>query len=478
MKTRGWGMLPIEIVTAHNPWWETGQVPPARRGSVKRELLATLVRQVRDDEVRQAVVLRGPRRVGKTTLMLQLVDALLTDGVDPRRVVYLSCDDPLIAEKKNLFPDLEKLISERLLGRSLRDIEGRLYVLLDEIQAIPEWASFLKRYFDLAYSVTFIVSSSASLPVTAAMRSTLVGRAFDYEVHPFSLAETADLAGETSLRDLFVSVTDCWERFWAEPDWDRLARALQELERQNLPLGQKAMLFSQSYLQTGGFPEYLVMSDEAARREYFWSTVIERVVYHDVPAVEEVRDAELLRNVLMYVVTHSGTLLNVSTLATVFGASRPTVSLYLRYLVDTLLVAALEKYAASAESRQRAYRKVYVLDPGIHASFSRLDPDSSKWDGLLGVSAEINVLSVLRTRAAHANIHYWRERQTEVDFVVQLPNVLIPVEVKYRASVDSRAVGSLEYLAARYQVDRWLVVTKDLFRVEPRALYVPLWLFG
>lgn len=471
-------MLPIEIVAAYNPWWETGQVPPTRRGSVKRELLETLVRRVQDDEVRQSVVLRGPRRVGKTTLMLQLVNALLAGGVDPRRVVYLSCDDPLIGDKKNLFPDLEKLISERLLGRPVRDIEGRLYVLLDEIQAVPQWESFLKRYFDLGYLVKFVVSSSASLPVTAAMRSALVGRAFDYEVHPFSLAETADLAGESSLQGLFVSVRDSWERFWAEPDYDRLARALQELERESLPLGQKAMLFAQSYLHTGGFPEYLVLSDEAARREYFWSTVIERVVYHDVPTAEEVRDPELLRNILIHVVTHAGTLLNVSTLATAFGASRATVSLYLRYLVDTLLVAALEKYAPSAESRQRAFRKAYVLDPGIHASFSRLGPESSEWDTLLGVGAEINVLSVLRMRAAHAGIHYWRERQREVDFVVQLPNMLIPVEVKYRASVDSRALRSMDYFAAGHDVDRWLVVTKDLFRVEPRGLFVPLWLFG
>ena len=66
------------------------------------------------------------------------------------------------------------------------------------------------------------------------------------------------------------------------------------------------MLFSQSYLQTGGFPEYLIMSDEIARREYFWSTVIERVVYHDVPAIEEIRDVRRQDEVLQRAVAEPG----------------------------------------------------------------------------------------------------------------------------------------------------------------------------
>ena len=129
------------VIRNGNPWWRgepIAELPPFRRwafGPVYSRLTGGLA---------PAVVLRGPRQIGKTTLLTQVVDRLIRDGVDPRRLFRLQFDD--LSDLKSLGMPIVELVewyTREVLGESLNRAasEGRTpYLLLDEVQNLPDSA--------------------------------------------------------------------------------------------------------------------------------------------------------------------------------------------------------------------------------------------------------------------------------------------------------------------------------------------------
>lgn len=467
--------MPIDenILLSHNPWWRDGHIPSRLRGLVRREIAEEIKRSL---PLRQIILLRGPRRVGKTTLIYQLMNDLLSEGVKPLHLVYVSTDDPLIADKANFFPQIEKFIQERILRQPLQEFGEIIYLFLDEIQALPQWELFLKRYFDLGYPLKFVISSSASLPLLHKSRESLAGRVLDFLIYPFSLSELAHLREKEELAQFFSATASLWQEFWKDLSWPLLGEGLRTLADKWFPFKPLILSLVEEYLLWGGFPEYLQMEEEL-RERYFWDNIVERVIHRDIPSVVEIRDRELLGNLLLYTFSYPAKMLNMSQLANNFGSSKLTISTYLRYLQGSFLVYFLEKYTRSTESRLRAFKKTMLVDPGLYANISRLSPLSPSWEKELGTLAEIAVFAQLRRRARNLEIRYWRERDKEVDFVIDFLDQPIALEVKYRTAIAPRDLRSLDEFCSRFKIPRSMVVTKDLLRHDESRLLVPLWLF-
>ena len=138
------------------------------------------------DSIDQIISVIGPRRVGKSTLLQQIVKRLLDSGCDPQRVIYYSMDDPArlrVGARTEEF--LDALMRQMCdLGR-----QGSSYLLLDEIQTLENWELYLKKYYDLKYPVRILISGSASSPIFKKSRESLLGRIKDYHVLPFSYRE-------------------------------------------------------------------------------------------------------------------------------------------------------------------------------------------------------------------------------------------------------------------------------------------------
>jgi len=347
---------------------------------------------------------------------------------------------------------------------------------LDEIQSLPNWELFLKRYFDLRYPVKFIISSSASLPLLHKSRESLAGRILEFPVYPFSLVGLAVLKEEKKLEEIFLASRDIWRKFWQEMNWSKLGENLFSLEREVFPLKPKLKLFVENYLLLGGFPEYLQI-DQDLRERYFWDSVVERVIHRDIPAIVDVRDRELLRNLLLYAFSFSGTVLNITQLANDFGSTKLSVSNYLRYLEGSLLVHLIEKYARSIESRLRAFKKVITIDPGLYSNIAGISPLRPSWEKEKGVLAEIAVFAKLKREVRNFGLFYWRERDKEVDFVVDFLKGVIPVEVKYRDVIKARDLRGIEEFKRKFKSTKSIIITKEKLEWDGSKLLVPLWLF-
>ncbi len=125
-----------------NPWWQEFAVDARFRGMPRRAYFDGFVKLVSESSVRRAVVLMGPRRVGKTVMIQQAVQSLIDDQVPAENIFYVSVDTPVYTGLS-----LEKLLG---LFRDIHghDLKSELYVFFDEIQYHPEWEVHLKSLVD------------------------------------------------------------------------------------------------------------------------------------------------------------------------------------------------------------------------------------------------------------------------------------------------------------------------------------------
>lgn len=401
-------------LSIQNHWWREGKVRPDLAKEFKREAFLELEKLA---GVRQAVIISGLRRVGKSTMMMQLVQRLIENGLDPLDAVYFSFD--------------ERVEGVRAILDSYREVTGRdyesrkLHVFLDEVQKLKSWAEQVKILYDNFPNLKFVLSGSAALPLEKEARVTLVGRAFYIRVEPLSFREFLKLKHKLEIpRDR----VELWK--------DKLAAWFSDYLKRPLP-------------------EMVEMPSELLRR-YVRESIVDRIVYKDIPEIHGRIDYELLRNLLNLFFENPGYTLNVDSLSKDFKRSKRTVLSLLEYMMESYLIRVIRNYRPSTMSSSRKLRRVYPY----HFCLIAHDPiDQSKLMECVAAS----LLDVA---------FYWRDDSKEVDFVVDNN----PVEVKWQETITRDDYKSLRYFMRKFNAKRALLITKsDYSHPEKPIETAPLW---
>jgi hypothetical protein len=403
-----------------NPWWETGGVEKEFKKDVKRDLFTALKGNLGRRTI-DAVV--GLRRTGKTTLMYQLIDHLLEQGVDPRHILYFSFD----IEKE----DLKKIIDqyeEKVLGNRLREI--RAYLFLDEIHKLKEWADKVKVLYDLNPRLKIVVSGSASLNLLRDSSESLAGRAKFFQLKPLRFTEFLKFKGER---------TPSEDEFYVHEKRIRI-RLREFLLR--------------------GFPQTVDMGDGEAR-EYVNELVVERIIYRDIPESFRIVDTELMRILMQLISKSPGAIINVHSLSRDLKRNRKTVRKALNFLELSFLIKSVRNLRGSYLSTSRKNKKAYPIHPSL----------SSTMD-------EGRIMETLIRSEIDAE-YYWRSGSHEVDFVAK-DGELLPLEVKYTdRQIGKRDLKGLIRFCRRFKVKKGVIYTSNTERayeidgIEIRAEIIP-----
>ncbi len=138
-----------------NNWWREGKVSPVLRGKPRQALQEILPYL----EKRQILILKGLRRVGKTTLLYQTINYLLEEErVSPYRIMYFSFD-----EEVEDFDELMQTYQREILKEDFLHVKQRCYLFFDEIQKYRRWPEKLKILYDLYPNLKICISGSAAL---------------------------------------------------------------------------------------------------------------------------------------------------------------------------------------------------------------------------------------------------------------------------------------------------------------------------
>lgn len=171
-----------QVVASLNPWWNPPHAVRPRPPAFRRRQVRTLTERLRQDRPLVQVV-RGPRQVGKTTAVLQIIEDLLSAGVAPKDVLLLRFDLQILREAGGLLPLMrwfEADVRDRVL-----DEGAPAFVFLDEVHKLPRWSEEVKHLGEIA-RLKMLITGSSSVLVARGARESLAGRVLPTEFPPFA----------------------------------------------------------------------------------------------------------------------------------------------------------------------------------------------------------------------------------------------------------------------------------------------------
>ena len=377
-----------ERIRTENPWW-TGQGIGDELATLRpRAYFALFFPLITELEVRRAVVLMGPRRVGKTVLLHHAIRALLDQGVAAKQIAYVSVDHPLYNDL-----GLEALID---LYRQAADADRSqtAYIFFDEVQYLKDWEVHLKALVDREPSLKLIVSGSAAAALSLKSLESGAGRFTDFLLPPLTFYEYLDLLGE---RDLLR---------------EREVGGRPLFQAEDLPRLNDHFLH---YLNYGGYPE-VVFSEaiQANPSRFIKGDIIDKVLLRDLPSLYGISDVPELNKLFTTLAFNTAGELSLQDLSTSSGVAKNTIKRYVEYLEAAFLIRVVHRIDESARRFRRArWFKVYLTNPSMRAAlFAPVGPEAPE----LGALAETAVFSQY-FHDEDAQLFYGRWSKGEVDMV-------------------------------------------------------------
>ncbi len=454
----------LKVTQPFCPWIEPTRSEQWRAGLPKFK--RPIFERLSDDlhSVPQIIQLTGPRRVGKSTLLGQLIKSLIDEQkVEPRRIIYYDFGDPALLRASVDVHDVVESLFEHMatLGR-----DGPAYLFLDEIQKLPNWELFLKKYYDLKYPVRVVISGSASSPIFKKSRESLLGRVKDYHVLPFSFAEFLlwRLVDEPQLTHEIREL-----KSEGRNAVSMLVRGLDHFDVKSVEihppsdtLWQRAEQEFATYLLQGGFPEVWTLPSDEKRMEYLYDNQVRKVIEEDLVLAAEFRKPELLKRFYISLLEKPGQEVTRSSMASEIGVNAQQIEKYLPLLELTDLLRSIDKFRKAALKVRQGNQKYYLVDLALRNAVLRIGNELLEDNAMLGLYAENLVCNVLRTWPGLLQIDYYRENNSEVDFVVHTrPNRYLPIEVKYQNQWNDSDIKGLRSFAEKNSCSMPLIITKD-----------------
>lgn len=469
-----------------NPWWQAKQIfglPPLRRWAFE-PLMRALSRGLTP-----GVMLRGPRQVGKTTLLNQMIVQLLDDGLSPHRILRLQFDElPELRGLRSPILELTRWYRERILQKSFHQAaqDGeQAYIFLDEVQNLPDWAPQLKYLVDMN-PVRVLVTGSSALRIEAGQDS-LAGRITTFEMGALLLREIAELRGFGKLEPLLT--TNGPGELKEKRTWIELARHGQEHHE----VRDQAFL---AFSQRGAYPIAQARSEEPWEfvADFLQESVIQRAIRHDLRAGPrgQRRDEHLLEEVFRLACRYTGQppapSLYLDEIRRAMNANIgwQRVLAYLKFLDGALLLRLIEPLELRLK-RRRGASKLCLCDHALRAAWLQeivpLAPEELERNPHLsepaGRVAESTAGYFLRSIRG-LDVAHFPERATEpeVDFILTVGEQRIPVEVKYRRQIayqDTFGVRSfLEKSHYHAPFGVLVTLTDEPGSDDPRIISLPL----
>jgi len=360
-------------------------------------------------------VLTGMRRSGKSALLELARQELLDRGIAASNIILLNFESLLYEHLKNY----RSLYSE--VSAITKSVEGRVYILLDEIQEVDGWEKAVNS-FRVDFDCDIIITGSNARMLSGELATLLAGRYVEIHVYPLSFHEFLAFASENP-------------------------QQANHLVDENLSY----------YLRLGGLPGIHQLKWEQSRILQYLTDIYNSVLLKDVISRNKIRDVPLLENIIRYVMDNIGNLFSAKSVSDFLKnqgrkLSTETVYNYLRALEDALLIYKVGRFDIKGKRFLETGEKYFLSDLGLrHAVIGYRDNDIS------GILENIVYLE-LRRRGYVVSVG--KQGAYEVDFVAERADERVYIQVTYTLTEDNteREFAPLEAINDNYEK---LVVTTD-----------------
>jgi hypothetical protein len=393
---------------------------------IKRSHLQLVVSRIKEER-RFMQVLAGPRQVGKTTLVLQLLEEPGIQGF------YVAADD--ISGIGLAWIEMQWETARQRMKLAGADS----YVLIiDEIQKIPNWSETVKRLWDSDsrenIPLHVILLGSSRLLLQTGMTESLAGRYETMYISHWSLAEMREAFG------------------WS----------------------------ADQYAWYGGFPGAAsLISDEMRWKNYVRNSLAETSISRDILMMSRVDKPALMRRLFDLGCSYSGQMLSFTKILgqLLDAGNTTTLSHYLDLLDSAGLLGGLEKFSPDTIRKRSSSPKFQVHNTAFISALHPLDfemivKEREKWGRI--VESAVGAHLINNAYSQGYSLFYWREGNYEVDFVLEHKGRVVALEVKSGHSL--RTAGMVQF-RKHYPDSKIMMVGKDGIPWEEFLLLNPMELF-
>jgi len=362
---------------------------------IKRELLTTLNTKFNKGK---AIVLLGPRQVGKTTL--------INTCLEGKDFLFLNGDDPEIRD-----------LLENAGVSKLRSIIGKnIIVFIDEAQRIKDIGLIAKMIIDQFKEVQLFISGSSALEINQTTQEPLTGRKFEYQLFPIS-----------------------WEEFENHVGYLEASSQLEER------------------LIYGMYPDVINNRYEAGE---ILKQLSSSYLYKDVLSITGIKKPELLDKLLKALALQIGSEVSYNELANLLQIDKATVSKYIDLLEKAFIVFRLNSFSRNQRNEIKNNRKIYFYDNGIRNmiinNLNNLDLRTDKgalWENFLIAER----FKLQQYNQLYSNNYFWRTVQKqEIDFIEESNGKVTAYEFKWKNKGKAKIPASFlnQYEASGQIIDK------------------------
>ncbi len=359
----------IDRIKFENPWWITGQIEEDYNEMPRRLYFDLFAPLAYEKDIRRALVLMGPRRVGKTVMLHHLVHDFLKNGTDPQKIAFITIENPIY--NNNSLEDLFKYAKQ---ASGSTDSKG-WYVIFDEVQYLKDWEVHLKSLVDSYRDTRFIVSGSAAAALKYKSNESGAGRFTDFMLPPLTFNEYIKLK---DLERIIIPAQIDWEgniqTFYTSTHLDELNKHFLD------------------YINFGGYPE-VIFSEKIQQNpgRYIRQDIVDKVLLRDLPSLYGIRDVQELNSFFTTITYNSGNEFSLETLNIQSGVPKVLIKKYIEYLESAFLVKHVKRIDQSGKRFKRENLfKLYLTNPSLRSAlFTPLSPN----DSLIGHMVETAIYS-------------------------------------------------------------------------------------
>ncbi|MCC7307329.1 MAG: ATP-binding protein [Acidobacteria bacterium] len=437
--------LIVNRLKFENPWWVTGHIDEDYSRLQPRLYFGVFYSLIEETDIKRAVVLTGPRRVGKTVMMHQAIAKLMKTGVTAHKICFIGIDNPIY-----LNIGLEQLFhgAREAVGGS--DPNG-WFVFFDEIQYLKNWEQHLKVLVDSYPHTKFIVSGSAAAALKVKSAESGAGRFTDFMLPPLTFREYIHIK---NFDHLMQPIRTEWK-----------GQKIPSFRALNITEVNRHFV---DYINFGGYPEVIFSERIRANpSRYIKSDIVDKVLLRDLPSLYGIRDVQELNSFFTTLAYYSGNEVSLEALSSSSGVDKNQLRKYLEYLEAAFLIRVVHRIDDSAKRFRRATAyKVFLTNPSLRSAlFSPLQPI----DEAMGNMVETAIFSqwLPRDRFTPWYARWARGNvKGEVDMVGLDEKKLKPVwavEVKWsnRFFEDPRGLKSLLHFCSNNELESAVVTTID-----------------
>lgn len=439
----------IKVLRQYNPWWRNPSAIKEESKPQKRLAYYEALKMIKHKTLRRFAVLSGARRVGKTTIMYQMIDNLVDEGINPRNILYVSFDNPIVK-----LINVESVLS---IYESLYPIKGTRYIFLDEIQYTDHWELWMKVIYDSRKDIRLTATGSASPILEKGAADSGTGRWSVLRIPTMSFYEYCRLL---ELDEPML------------PDNLRLTKLV---KLNNAELGDLMDKFApleghfSRYLTIGGFPELVLSDDDIYAQRMLREDVVDKVIKRDVLTLFNIRSPLLMEKLFLYLCMNSAEIFGIATAAKELeNTSVSTIDSYIEALEMSNLIYLAKPMDVGSKGALKGKPKIFIADAAIRNAVLMID-DVLSDEKELGAMVETTVYKHIVSfyQGSTAQIGYFRkakDNQKEVDVVIELPREKILCEVKYRNNTHVSASDAIVELCRdeKSNVTSAFLVTKRL----------------